>query len=96
LAGVFPERAADSYLAATFLARCAALADQDTTLPNAERPALPRTYSERARALLREVIHKGFQNLMLLKTNPNLDSLRSRQDFSELLTQLEKKDQGKG
>jgi hypothetical protein len=42
-------------------------------------------------AHLRQAVHKGFQDAQPLKTNTDLDPLRSREDFQQLLAQLEQK-----
>jgi serine/threonine protein kinase len=80
------ELAAASNLAANDLYGLAcvyALAAAKLPLPDADRaPA-------QAIATLREAIAKGYRNLAHLRKNPDLDALRSREDFQKLLAELE-------
>ncbi len=52
---VFPDRAADYYLAARLLARCARLVN-DSSLSPSERALLTRRYAERVLVMLREAV----------------------------------------
>ncbi len=55
---VFPDRAADYYLAARLLARCARLVN-DSSLSQSERALLTRRYADRALMMLREAVKVG-------------------------------------
>jgi tetratricopeptide (TPR) repeat protein len=48
-------------------------------------------YLERAMALLKEAVAKGYNDVERFKTNANLNSLRDRADFKQLVADLEKK-----
>jgi tetratricopeptide (TPR) repeat protein len=51
----------------------------------AEGTAGSRRYADRAMDLLREAVVAGFRNAEWLRTEPTLDSLRTRADFRDLL-----------
>jgi serine/threonine-protein kinase len=48
-------------------------------------------YARRAVALLRQAVQKGYQDVAHLKTDADLDALRQRPDFQQLLADLEAK-----
>jgi hypothetical protein len=48
-------------------------------------------YAARAVTLLRDAVAKGFKDATHMKRDENLDSLRKRDDFQKLLTELEKR-----
>jgi tetratricopeptide (TPR) repeat protein len=77
------------YRAASFLARCAALAEQDQELPEARRQELAQSYAAWAYSDLRSAVNARFRDLKRLKEDKDLDSLRSRKDFQMLLAELE-------
>src|SRR5262249_39239934 len=83
---------------AGILARCAARAAKDDRLTEDERRQLSQAYADRAVALLRQAVRKGYRDLKDLKTNRDFDALRGREDFRALLVELESrpKDQGPG
>ncbi|MFO0936326.1 MAG: hypothetical protein U0798_07435 [Gemmataceae bacterium] len=56
-----------------------------------KRPDRKAAYSDRAVALLRQAIAIGFNDIKQLKTDSDLDTLRSRKDFQSLLADLEQK-----
>ena len=47
-------------------------------------------YAERAIALLRQAIVKGFQSVNAMKNDDDLKSLRPRDDFQKLLRAMQK------
>jgi serine/threonine-protein kinase len=47
-----------------------------------------RPQADRAMAVLRQAVAKGYRSPDALRTDPNLDSLRSRADFQQLLLEL--------
>jgi serine/threonine-protein kinase len=79
------DAANDTYGAACLLSRCASLAEKDTQLPEVRRKELARSYSDQAVDLLRQAVGKGYRDAAHLKTDSDLDVLRSREDFQELL-----------
>lgn len=73
--------AEDLYDAACVYALSARLAADD--IPRAE------SYASRAVLLLRQSLAKGYKDLAYLKTDTDLDSLRTREDWKQLLKELE-------
>jgi tetratricopeptide (TPR) repeat protein len=96
MAGTRPENATDAYTGVCQLARCILLAQQDDKLTDEERVQGGRSYADRAMRLLRVSIEQGFHDAEHVKTNSDLDPLRSREDFQALLAQLEEKRQDQG
>jgi tetratricopeptide (TPR) repeat protein len=81
----------DCYNAACYLANCVALAEKDGKLSPAQRTELAGRYAERAVALLRRSMQAGWKDAAHLKKDPDLDPLRQRQDFQDLLVELDKR-----
>jgi tetratricopeptide (TPR) repeat protein len=81
----------DSYVAARFLAQCANLAAKDGKLAQSEREQQSRNYANRAIELLRAAVDTGFGDVNHLRKDEELDVLRARKDFEELLDQVEAK-----
>ena len=69
---------------------CASKADADKKLDDARRRELVDTYGRKAVALIEGAIKRGFKNASDLKNNPNYDSLRQRDDFKQVLHDLER------
>jgi eukaryotic-like serine/threonine-protein kinase len=91
LSEVFPENPAGWYEAAGALALCVSLTAKDATQTPGQRDELAKAYADRAIRMLRTAVQKGFKDAGHLKQNPDLDPLRSRADFKELLAELEAK-----
>jgi tetratricopeptide (TPR) repeat protein len=73
-------------------ALCVAAVQKDAKMAAAEREKLAEDYARRAIALLRRAVEAGFRDLPHLKTNdPDLQALRSRADFQQLVQELETK-----
>jgi hypothetical protein len=81
----------DSYKAAGVLSLCVALAEKDAQLPPPRRKALADTYAARAVQRLREAVAHGNKDVAKMKNDTNLDPLRARPDFQQLLAELEQK-----
>ena len=64
-------------------------APQNTSSLRAEQ------YARRAVALLRQAAQKGFRDIAHLKKDTDLDGLRQRTDFQQVLVDLEAKAPGK-
>ena len=79
----------DDYDAASFLARCAALAGKDGQRSEARRQELARDYADRALVLLRQAVQHGFKDVDRLKKDPDLEPLRARGEFGKLVADLE-------
>jgi serine/threonine-protein kinase len=80
----------DPYSAACIVVRCIALAQKDAKLADDKRRDRVRGYTERAMALLRQAVAKGYRDAAHLKRDKDLDPIRSRPDFQKLLAELEK------
>lgn len=81
----------DNYLAACFLSRCVPLADKDAKLDEDKRKELKERYADRALELLRLAVARGYRNTARMKAEPDLEPLRGREDFRQLLADLEKR-----
>jgi tetratricopeptide (TPR) repeat protein len=84
----------DPYEAACLLSQCAALAEKDAKLSPNARTQTSESYANRAIELLGSALRKGFKGLSRLRENPQLDLLRSRKEFKELLAQFEARGPG--
>ncbi len=80
---------ANAYDAAVALARCIRLVEKLDTLSQEERDAAVSWYGERAVAMLRYAVEKGFRSSVTLKIDTDFADLRLRQDFQRLLADLE-------
>jgi tetratricopeptide (TPR) repeat protein len=87
LAAVFPERWQDAYAAARLLAQCARLAGEDRKLGSGDRTSAAEKNAASAVALLRQAIQHGLPKKVRLDQEPDLQPVRSRADFQELLRQ---------
>ena len=85
--GYDPANAA--YNAACFLCGCIPLAENDAKLVDAVREDLAQTYADRAMALLRQAAERGFKDAAHMKQDTDLDPLRTREDFKELIAELQ-------
>jgi tetratricopeptide (TPR) repeat protein len=81
----------ECYGAARGLAECARLAEKDAKLAENKRRELQRTYLDRAMEFLEEAVRLGFNNAEQLRSDPNIEPLRSRDDFQRLQRQIEAK-----
>jgi serine/threonine protein kinase/tetratricopeptide (TPR) repeat protein len=79
------------YNAACFFSRASAAVDHDTKLSPPERKRVKARYADRAMDLLRQAIAKGWRRPRVIKEDRDLDPLRAREDFQELLADLEAK-----
>jgi tetratricopeptide (TPR) repeat protein len=71
------------------VARVYALASVPTKA-NPISPELQAKYAERAIALLRQAVAKGYKNVNEMKNDDDLKSLRPRDDFQKLLREMQK------
>jgi serine/threonine-protein kinase len=81
--------ATDAYNAACLLAQCGPLAQKDAKLAQPKRKELAQSYTDKAIALLRQAVAKGYKDAVDIKKNKDLDPLRSRQDFQKIVSGLE-------
>jgi tetratricopeptide (TPR) repeat protein len=83
------EPANDAYNAACFLCRCATLGEMDAKLGDDRRKELTNTYVERALALLRQAVERGFKEAAHMKQDSDLEVLRTREEFKQLIAEIE-------
>jgi serine/threonine protein kinase len=83
---------ADAYDAACFLSRCIPIVARHDKLDDSQRKEAAQFYGDAAMKLLREAVSKGYNDVMHMRKDPDLDPLRQREDFQKLVAQL----QGKG
>jgi eukaryotic-like serine/threonine-protein kinase len=74
--------------------RSSAAAGKDAKLPPAEHIKLQEQYAVQAIEYFRQMVAKGVHNLTIIKTDPDLDPLRGREDFKKLVAEAEKKVKG--
>jgi serine/threonine protein kinase/tetratricopeptide (TPR) repeat protein len=85
------EPAKDTYDAACLLARCVTLANKDAALPEARRKELAHSYSQKALTHLQQAVARGFKDVARMKKDPDLEAVRTRDEFHKLLAELEGK-----
>jgi hypothetical protein len=84
----FPDDPAGPYDAACFIARCVPLAEQDPKLSAEERQRIGDEYGRLAVQQLRAAIQAGYRDVKHMQADSDLDPLRGRQDFRELMAEL--------
>jgi serine/threonine-protein kinase len=77
------------YDRACVLALCGELVTSGRAEPTVEEQSRRTQYADRAVEILRRSITGGYRNLDHLKTDPDLDSLRERADFQEVMAHVE-------
>jgi thiol-disulfide isomerase/thioredoxin len=87
----FPASVHDRYNAACFVASAAQVVRESRQIPDSERRRLAAAYGEQAVALLDKAIKEGYTARSHLDKDKDLDLLRERADFRELLGKLEKR-----
>jgi tetratricopeptide (TPR) repeat protein len=83
--------AIDGYHAARSLARCVAIARELQRLDPAQRQQAARFYADETMAMLRDAVAKGWKDSAQMRKDTDLDALRQREDFQQLLAELERK-----
>jgi serine/threonine protein kinase len=81
----------DLYNVACVYARCLETADKDARLSMTDRAKLTEHYAGRATDSLRQALARGFKNVPVFRTDPDLKPLRGREDFQKLLQEAEGK-----
>jgi serine/threonine-protein kinase len=90
LAAFASQSAKEAHDAACYLARCVKLAQTDPKLTETLRKERAQAYGDRAMHLLRKAVDRGYKDVANLKTEADLEPLRSRADFPQLITDLNK------
>jgi serine/threonine-protein kinase len=78
------------YNIACVFALSSAAAENDGKIAPADRTRLKAQYADRAMDFLRQAVAEGDQNAPSLKGDPDLASLRSREDFQKLVQEVER------
>jgi tetratricopeptide (TPR) repeat protein len=84
----FPDNGLGLYNAACALSQCKALAAKGSQPTGAKREELRQTYADRAMHLLRQAVQHGFKAAAQIDSDSDLDPVRGRADFEELLESL--------
>jgi serine/threonine protein kinase/tetratricopeptide (TPR) repeat protein len=79
------------YNIACVFGRSSAVVEKDTKLSPADRTQLKTQYADRAMEFLRQAMARGPQSAPGMKSDPDLASLRSREDFRKLVREVEQK-----
>jgi DNA-directed RNA polymerase specialized sigma24 family protein len=77
------------HYAAGLLSTCVARVAKDANLSEEQRSALAQSYGERAVALLRQAVAKGYRSADGLRKPSWFAALQSRDDFRQLLAELQ-------
>ncbi len=73
------------------LAQCMPIVEQDDKLAAPRRQAEIAFYADQAMATLRDALAKGYKDADRMRTDKDLDPLRSREDFKMVVAELEAK-----
>ena len=79
------------YMAAVLLAGWIPRLERATELPEGKRKAMVRTYADQAVQLLQQCVEKGQRDPKPLKEETAFDPLRGRDDFQQIIIELEAK-----
>jgi serine/threonine-protein kinase len=82
---------ADAYRAARALAQCVPVVEKDERANDELRSRQVQHYGDHALAALRDAVAKGYKDLAKLNEDEAFDPLRSRDDFRNLVADLEAK-----
>jgi serine/threonine protein kinase/tetratricopeptide (TPR) repeat protein len=85
------EPANDTFDAATMLASSVMLVSKDAAVGETKRKELAQNYGDRALALLRKAVERGFTDAARMKQDTRLEAIRARPEFQKLLATLEAK-----
>ena len=81
--------AIDAYEAACTLVRCVKIVEKDDKLDAPKRQAEMQFYADQAMAMLRDAVAKGYKDADHMKKDKDLDPLREREDFKNVVAELE-------
>jgi tetratricopeptide (TPR) repeat protein len=84
------------YNIACIYSRCSVVVDRDGKLPPQDRVRLKGEFGDEAVRLIRKAIDKGYRHLKVIEKDPDVDPLRTRKDFQELIAELEAKEKESG
>jgi serine/threonine protein kinase/tetratricopeptide (TPR) repeat protein len=81
-------------LVAALYCKCMMLASKDEMLKDEQRKQAVQEYGDAALAALQAAVKQGFKDVAFLKTSPEFKVLRTRPEFTRLVTELEKQTTG--
>ncbi|HTU92924.1 MAG TPA: protein kinase, partial [Gemmataceae bacterium] len=87
----FPDKADETYNAACFMAWAYRTARDSKQVPEKDRRQLVDLYGARAVKLLDMAIHEGYHNRWHMDFDSDLDPLRQRKDYQELVAALDRR-----
>jgi eukaryotic-like serine/threonine-protein kinase len=87
---LWPGQPVEQYKAACELAQCVPLVGDPAAGLGPEQETQRRAYGDLALAALREAVAAGFRSLNDLKGSPELDPVRGREDFRNLVEEVER------
>jgi tetratricopeptide (TPR) repeat protein len=82
-------RSGHLYDLACAFSQASAAAERDNKPPPEERARLKARYANRAMEFLQRAVTEGYRYPEMLRTDPDVESLRPREDFQKLLANLE-------
>jgi eukaryotic-like serine/threonine-protein kinase len=85
------EPASDAYGSASAFAKCFVVVEGLTDLAPARRDELVKLFGGHAVTNLRLAVNKGFADVRHMKSDDDLRPLRNRQDYQDLVAEMEKK-----
>jgi tetratricopeptide (TPR) repeat protein len=88
--------ATNLYNVACAFSVASAAVEKDTKLSPADQAKLKVQYADRAMEFLHQAVEKGWQNAPSIKSDPDLASLRAREDFQKLVKEIEQKSKSSG
>ncbi|HEX4592211.1 MAG TPA: tetratricopeptide repeat-containing protein kinase family protein, partial [Gemmataceae bacterium] len=83
-----PANADSLYQSACFRSLLAAITSTDPKTPAADAPRLAKMEADRAMEYLRQAVTAGYRNVVHMEKDTDLDALRGRDDFKQMLTGL--------
>jgi tetratricopeptide (TPR) repeat protein len=86
-----PDDSASTYNAACFAANAAQAARESKALSESEHERIAGAYAEQAVKLVDKAIHEGYRDHAHMAGDSDLDPLRSRKDYQELVAALERR-----
>jgi thiol-disulfide isomerase/thioredoxin len=90
LRGDFPNDGGETYNAACWLADAVRVVGKHTELPTQERQKLEEGHAAAAVRLLDKAIKEGYTDRAHMEADTDLDPLRQRKDFQQLMADLER------
>lgn len=87
----FPDDSDETYNAACFMAWACRTARDGKDVPQNERRKLADLYGARAVKMLDMAIHEGYRDRVHMDWDTDLDPLRDRKDYQELMANLERR-----